>query len=385
MAYDLQKLGQLGTAEQVLRAGVERYPNDFWLNHNLGILLKQLSPPKTEESVRFLTVALALRPRSAAVHLNLGNALRLKPDLDGSIRCYQAALAIDSNYAWAHNNLGAALHAKGDHEGAIRSFRAALALDPGNPMANRNLGLVLDTRGDRDAAIRHYRMATDLDPKYVNAHKNLATALFAKRDSEGAVRHLRIAIDLDPTDADAHYNLAAALYQKRQVDQAIHHLRTVIKLQPKDVQAHYNLGNILKEKGNFPEAIRYYQAALDLNPKLGDHLRLQHRYNAACAAALAGCGQGEDAAKLDDKERRGLRKQALDWLRADLAAWSKVLEKDPQSRPAVQKTMQHWRQDKDFAGVRGDALAKLPEPERKEWQKLWEDVEALCKRAASSK
>jgi len=36
--------------------------------------------------------------------------------------------------------------------------------------------------------------------------------------------------------------------------------------------------------------------------------------------------------------------------------------------PAVQQRMQHWQQDKDFAGVRGpEALAKLSEDEGKEW------------------
>jgi hypothetical protein len=45
--------------------------------------------------------------------------------------------------------------------------------------------------------------------------------------------------------------------------------------------------------------------------------------------------------------------------------------------------MQHWQGDTDFAGVRApEALARLPETERQEWQKLWEDVAALCQRAA---
>jgi hypothetical protein len=61
--------------------------------------------------------------------------------------------------------------------------------------------------------------------------------------------------------------------------------------------------------------------------------------------------------------------------------------KEPaQEGPAVRQTMQHWQQDTDFNGVRGDAaLAKLPEAERQEWQKLWRDVEALERRAADSK
>ena len=43
------------------------------------------------------------------------------------------------------------------------------------------------------------------------------------------------------------------------------------------------------------------------------------------AAALAGCGQGYDAAQLDGQERSGWRKQALHWLRADLKAYGGLL------------------------------------------------------------
>jgi hypothetical protein len=58
-------------------------------------------------------------------------------------------------------------------------------------------------------------------------------------------------------------------------------------------------------------------------------------------------------------------------------------EKEPEKvRPVLTKTMQHWLQDKDFAGVRGsEALGKLPEAERQEWQKLWQEVEALRQRS----
>ena len=48
----------------------------------------------------------------------------------------------------------------------------------------------------------------------------------------------------------------------------------------------------------------------------------------------------------------------------------------------VQAKLRHWLADPDFAGVRGqEALAKLPEAERQPWQKLWDDVGDLLKRA----
>ena len=106
-----------------------------------------------------------------------------------------------------------------------------------------------------------------------------------------------------------------------------------------------------------------------------------HRYNAACFAALAAAGQGEDAAKLDDKERTRLRKQALDWLRADLALRGKQLETGkPADRAEVQQALRHWQQDTDLAGIRdAAALAKLPAEEQKAFTQLWADVAALLK------
>ena len=99
-------------------------------------------------------------------------------------------------------------------------------------------------------------------------------------------------------------------------------------------------------------------------------------YPSAQWVALAGCGQGKDADQLDDKERARLRRQALDWLRADLEAWGRLLDRGPdKARAIIAEKMRYWLADTDFAGVRGPAaLARLPEAERPAWQKLWGEV-----------
>ena len=58
--------------------------------------------------------------------------------------------------------------------------------------------------------------------------------------------------------------------------------------------------------------------------KLGDDRLTQHCYNAARAAALAAAGQGQDEPPLDEAAKAKLRRQALDWLKAELTAWSKL-------------------------------------------------------------
>jgi hypothetical protein len=100
---------------------------------------------------------------------------------------------------------------------------------------------------------------------------------------------------------------------------------------------------------------------------------------------LAAAGKGEGAAKAEDKQRARWRGQARDWLRLDLVRWTKALDEgDARTRTAVRQQMWHWQTDHDLKGVRDKAaLAKLPEEERKAWQELWADVEALRKKASA--
>jgi hypothetical protein len=62
---------------------------------------------------------------------------------------------------------------------------------------------------------------------------------------------------------------------------------------------------------------RLYSDAFAVEAKPAQSVPEGTRYYAARAAALAGCGQGKDGDKLDDKERALWRWQALQWLRQD--------------------------------------------------------------------
>jgi tetratricopeptide (TPR) repeat protein len=130
-------------------------------------------------------------------------------------------------------------------------------------------------------------------------------------------------------------------------------------------------------------AARLSTEVLAAEPQRADDLKAGHRYNAACAAALAGCGRGQDADKLDDKERARLRRQALDWLCADLEAQGRRLAKEPARAAAnVARNLQHWLANPDFGGMREpEQLAKLPPEEQEEWGRLWGQVAQQAARA----
>jgi hypothetical protein len=128
--------------------------------------------------------------------------------------------------------------------------------------------------------------------------------------------------------------------------------------------------------GRYALAVRLYSAAFRTDPGLSDDVRTGLRYEAAVAAAQAGCGQGPDAAGLDSRGKAQLRQQARAWLEAELRDWTKLLQRNsPADRAAVRQALRVWQRDIGLEGVReAAALVQLPEAEREAWQKLWQNV-----------
>src|SRR5437867_3757382 len=131
------------------------------------------------------------------------------------------------------------------------------------------------------------------------------------------------------------------------------------KVQPDDVAACLTFARYCqRDTQRYATAARFYGEAFAAGQQLADKVAWPDHYDAACAAALAGCGKGADAESLDNQERARLRQQALNWLRAELRA---ILEKSlDKADSAVGKQMEQWLKDAAFADVRGaESLARL--------------------------
>jgi tetratricopeptide (TPR) repeat protein/tRNA A-37 threonylcarbamoyl transferase component Bud32 len=386
------------------------------LAHNdLGVALK--AQGDVEGAIASYKQALDLDPKDARAHYNLGLALQAQGDVDGAIASYTKALALDPKDAKVHNNLGNALKDQGDVKGAIAHYKKALDLDPKLAHAHTNLGVALQAQGDLKGAIVCYKTALDLDPKLAEAHNGLGNALQAQKDWKGAIAHYKKALALDPKYAPAHGALGQALMAQGRFVQAqaatqraldllpsghplrklatqqLQHCQRLLDLdarltavdkgdQPADAAEQLALAELCQRyKQRYQAAVRFYQDAF----AAGVALTTQRAYHAACAAVLAAAGKGEDAAQLQAKQKSRLRQQALAWLRDNLQQYRKQWEDaDAKQRAALQKLLRHWQQDTDLSTVRdAEALAKLPETERRPWQQLWTDVEALRKKAQS--
>jgi serine/threonine-protein kinase len=368
LAYALRRAKEPEQALALLREGRQRAPADFWLNLELGYALDTAEPPQTAEAVRYYTAAQALRPDSAVVLHDLGLALHDLKRLPEAEAALLEAIRLKPDYSQAHNSLGLVLCDRQQLPEAEAAYREAIRLKPDFPEAHFNLGLLLHECKRLPEAEAAYRKAIRLKPEAPEAHNNLGNVLLDRQQLPQAEVAYREAIRLQPDFAAAHLNLGLVLRRQGVL---------IGKSGPADVEL-IEFVRMCGLKRRHADAVRHFENAFRTDASLADDLGTSYRYDAACSA-LAAVGQGKDAGNPTDPERVRLRRQALDWLRADLAAWAKRLDGGkPADRPLVLARMRHWQQDDDLAAVRdADALAKLPEVERADWQRFWQDVEAL--------
>jgi serine/threonine-protein kinase len=400
-----RKVGQRDglPAEPLLRAAQRRHPDDFWLNFLLGEALREDKPA---EAVGFYRAALVTQPTAARIHLEVSMAFLRQGQVDEAIRAARKLVEVSPKWPPAHDQLGLCLQAGGQVEEAMAEYRRTIDLDPQGPLPHYQLGVCWQDRGQLEKAMAEYRRAIDLDPKKgALAHHMLGRCLQARGQVDEAMAEYRSATELDPRLCLGHEFLVDALLHSGRFAEA----RTAARHGLDSLPTQEPRRPILQEKLKRCEGMLALEARLpallqgkerpaaaellELARSCGDHgrphaaaelyalafaaqpaLEAADRYNAACAAARAAAGEGSDGARLGGPERVGLRRQALAWLRADLALRTRLL-RDGKS---VAGALTFWQTDTDLSSVRDSAaLAKLPAEERESWQRLWADVAAL--------
>lgn len=102
---------------------------------------------------------------------------------------YVKAIALDPRHAEAHVNLGRLLHRARELAAAESHYRQACAASPKSALAAFNLGVALEDRGDAARAMAAYKRAVELDPEHGEAHFNLGRLYESSGDASAALRH----------------------------------------------------------------------------------------------------------------------------------------------------------------------------------------------------
>jgi tetratricopeptide (TPR) repeat protein/serine/threonine protein kinase len=411
----LSDQGKVDDAIAAYRKAIEIDQKCAKAYYNLGNALRLQG--KLDDAVAACRKAIEIDQKFALAHNGLGIALCLQGKLDAAVAAHRRAIKLDPKFAAAFIGLGDALSAQRKLDGALAAYRKAIKIDRKFALAYNNLGIALLAQGKLDAAVAAYRRAIKLDPKFAAAFIGLGDALSAQRKLDSALAAYRRAVELRPAMGESHCGLGIALLNLGQFAQALEALRKGDELGRQRPDWRHPSAQWVKEcerllalekrlpvvlggeatspaellglanlclgvKKRYADAARLFGKAFAADPKLHQSVGVAHSYRAACAAALAASGKGAGADKLDGTDKARLRRQALDWLRADLAEQAKLLAQKPATAAAIQKALQHWLGSPFLGSVRdAKELAVLPREERDAWMKLWSDVRELLRRA----
>ncbi|MGO9467671.1 MAG: protein kinase domain-containing protein [Isosphaeraceae bacterium] len=356
-------------------------------HNNLGITFANSG--RSEEAAAEYKRAIAIHQALVARH----------PD----VAEYQNGLAAN------HNNAATIFAAMGRHDQAADELKAAVTIfevlaarypdvaDYQNGLArsHNNLGFVLAANGRSEEAAGAYKKAIAIDEALVARHRNVpdyqnwlagsqrnfGALLKAQGNFALALTEFHRAEKFAPPRSAVAASLPGLIRETENAIALANRLPAVLKGEdkPRDPAEGLAFAQLCYDQSHYAAAARLWDEALATDPRLAADRQTRQRYNAACSAALAAAGKGKDEPPLHDDAKAKLRVLACGWLKAELAAWTKVLETGAENaKAAVVSTLRHWQMDPDLAGIRDpEALEKLPEAEQKGWRDLWAAVGAL--------
>jgi serine/threonine-protein kinase len=358
------------------------------------------------------------RPNYFGAYLYLGAMHLLEGAQEQAEAALKQALKLQPRSGLAHCAMGFVLWGQGRHEEALLSLRRSSRLEP---IPRNFLGLagLLGLRARLDEAVAVCRQALQVQPDFSEAKLFLRVlSLVEARRTEEAVALCRGLLLLRPNVPELHVFHRNCLCAQGRFAEALPVARRALELARKtptfpvglltlfvreteqwqaldphlpayitaERKVHGGqelalLVNLCWVKQQYLGATQLYAHAFAAEPPLAEDVSAERRLDAARYAARAAAGQG-DAARLTEKERARWRKQALDWLQADLAGWRKLVEGGSgDDRALAQERLRWWQEDPKLAGLREPhRLAVLPEGERRAWQALWADVDALLRK-----
>jgi tetratricopeptide (TPR) repeat protein len=230
-----------------IEAGLLQYPGDFWLHFSLGAMCGK---GHEETRIGAFRAALAIRPGTPIVLVNLGNAYHLKKDYVTAIATLREAKRLDSNFAMAHIVLGIVYFEKEDYDEAVDAFTKARSLDQNNAVPHWGLGNVYFAKKDYDKALDAYQKASSLDKKNASLHLVIGDVLRAKKQYDKAADEYRTASRLDPKDARPHTKLGALHFDRKQFDLAIEAYSEAIRRDPNNARLFNSRGLAWRENAS---------------------------------------------------------------------------------------------------------------------------------------
>jgi eukaryotic-like serine/threonine-protein kinase len=242
----------------------------------LGYMQRYDKAGNLDQAIAALTTAVNSDPQFALGYAGLGEAYRLKYQLDKNPKWTELALADATKATTLNNSLPAAfvtlgsIHgATGKNELALEEFQHALQLDPRNADAINGLAHSYESAGRIADAEAAFKKAIALRPDSWDGYNTLGNFYDGQGKYDDAVAQYQHAIELTPDNAQVYSNLGAAYLDAgdaKKYPLAEAALKKSIDLGP-SYPAYANLGFLFDEEYRFADAAAACEKALQLSDK----------------------------------------------------------------------------------------------------------------------
>ncbi|MGO9402329.1 MAG: carboxypeptidase regulatory-like domain-containing protein [Terriglobales bacterium] len=236
----------------------------------------KLPPAATESS---LLKAVALNPKDAALHHQLGDVEEKLGHPLEAVREYQRAAELDPSELYLYD-WGTELLTHRALEPATEVFTTGNRLFPKSVRMLVALGVAWYARGSSDRAAQSLVSASDLDPHNPTAYLFLGRMQTVETTAlEGSVERLARFAQLEPDNALANYYYAVSLSKESAKQSAGSEgsdtersarvealLQKAVDLDPKLGAAYLQLGILYAQRADFSGAISAYQKAIEVSP-----------------------------------------------------------------------------------------------------------------------
>jgi protein O-GlcNAc transferase len=326
-----------------LQKYIKQRPDDPYANFQLGYAFVGLKRPE-DAKAQFLR-AIALDPKMAAAHLNLGLVL------------------MDS-----------------DPANAAEAFRHAADLQPTESRPRFLAGFCLEQTGKFPEAIEQYRAGLAISPKDYESHYALARVLVQTKDAAGAEGQFREAVAARSDSAQARLGLANTLLSEAKTSEGRAELAEYLKLKPADRPAHYDRASAFFELGKFDDAVAeldLFEAGAAATPdslKMRADIYMEHKKWKEAAEVLVRANQMSPSDP-DIAEWMGHTQIELHDYPVAIRILAQVYKQNPQSVDALRDLANVFVLNESYASALEamDRLAKLEPPKPGSWF-----VRAIC-------
>jgi predicted O-linked N-acetylglucosamine transferase (SPINDLY family) len=263
---------------------LKKRPNHFDAWHMLGLC--ELGGRNYEAALRPLKRALLLDQQSAAVHSDLGIALKALQRHDDALVAFDSAIALEPDFANAHYNRGNLLNEIGQIGEAVAGFDRAVAINPQHVHAWKSRGDALHQLGRFADAIASYDQALAIAPDDAGAWSNQSELLRRMGLIDKAHASADKALSINPEIAEAWLVRSIILLTKGKVTDSQANCQRALAIKPDYAKAFTQLGHCCLAQADAEAAVSCFDYSLGIKPD--DEITLSARIFALDFCAVAG-------------------------------------------------------------------------------------------------